>query len=121
MENESFRYDIEGLAKDMEVELSTLSTLYSEYFHEMKINIEESKTLANSEDWFRLERVIHNIKGISTSLNISDIYSFSNKLDVNLKNGKTDAAINDINTINELFNACENSVRQFFKEKEILI
>jgi hypothetical protein len=119
MENIPFKYDIIGLAKDMDIDLAAISNLYNEYFLEMKTNIQESQELYKSENWARLERVIHNIKGISISLNIDDIYTVSNKLDTNLKLGNYDTAAFNINNIRELFNAAENDIKEFFKQNSI--
>jgi HPt (histidine-containing phosphotransfer) domain-containing protein len=121
MEQKPFRYDIKGLANDMEVDIDMLADLYSEYFHEMKTNLQESKSLANSCDWDRLERVMHNIKGISISLNVEDIYSLSNKLDNDLKNSKYDNATNEIIKINEAFQLSEKDIKNYFKENNISI
>ncbi|MTK12850.1 MAG: hypothetical protein F8N39_12430 [Clostridiaceae bacterium] len=119
METVSCRYDIEGLAKDMEVDLTTISTLYSEYFLEMKENIYKSETPCAKEDYASLERIIHNIKGTSISLNIKDIYYTSLSLDNQLKNNKCEQATYGINTINELFNEAEKDIKEFFHQNGI--
>lgn len=121
MDNKSFRYDIEGLAKDMEIDLSTISPLYAEYFLEMKTNLEESRKYFATKNWDRLQRVMHNIKGISTSLNVDDVYLVSNRLDINLKQGIYSTAELDINNISELFNIAENDIREFLKQNDIRI
>ncbi|MBC8059785.1 MAG: Hpt domain-containing protein [Clostridiaceae bacterium] len=121
MDEKAFRYNIQDLADDMEVGLETLSSLYSEFFHEMKINIQESKALANNKDWDKLQRVIHNIKGISTCLNVNDIYFVSQQLDTDLKNQKFENVLSNINSINELFNCTETDIREFFKNSGITI
>jgi len=121
MDENPFRYDIKSLADDMEVGLQTLSTLYSEFFHEMKLNIEESKALCDNKDWLKLERVIHNIKGISACLNINDIYSISQKLDLELKLKKYENAFTDIISISNLFNSSETDIKNFFKINGVII
>ena len=117
----SFRYNIKGLADDMEVSLGTLASLYSEFFHEMKINIQESKELCISKDWRKLERVIHNIKGISSCLYISDIYDSSQKLDTELKKQNYETTSFDINYMNTLLATCEIDIKEFFKKDGINI
>ncbi|HEY5561618.1 MAG TPA: hypothetical protein VIK72_07655 [Clostridiaceae bacterium] len=119
MDENFIRYNIQGLADDMEVNLSTLSSLYSEFFHEMKINIEESKDLCNSKDWWKLQRVIHNIKGISSCLYIEDIYDISNKLDIELKKQAYENALPDITSINNLLISSETDIKEFFKKNGI--
>jgi len=121
MDEKPFRYNIKELADDMEVTLETLSSLYSEFFHEMKIDIQESRALTLSKDWPKLQRIIHNIKGISTCLNIHDIYYVSQKLDMDLKINKYETVLSDVNSINDFFNSCETDIREYFKNNEIII
>ncbi|MDP4090238.1 MAG: Hpt domain-containing protein [Bacillota bacterium] len=121
MDNKSFRYNIEGLAADMEIDLAELTSLYSEYFIEMRINIQESKALRANNDWVKLERIIHNMKGISTSLNVDDVYLMAAKLDNKLRSANYENIENDINFIVELYNRAENDIMEFFKEKDMKI
>jgi HPt (histidine-containing phosphotransfer) domain-containing protein len=121
MSEKSFRYNIEGLAQDMEVSLEALSPLYSEFFHEMKVNMEESKALCANKDWVKLERVIHNIKGISISLNVDDIHNLTQKLSMDLKSKEYENAFSYMNSINNLFNSSEVDIRDFFKSHGITI
>jgi hypothetical protein len=121
MENIPFRYDIIGLAKDMDIDLAAISNLYSEYFLEMKINLQESRDYYSNKNWLKLERIMHNIKGISISLNIDDIYNVSNELDTALKLGNYNTAAFDIDNISELFNNAENDIREFFRQNTIRI
>lgn len=121
MDTTSFRYDIKGFAADMEIDLRSVSALYSEYFHEMKENISKSRELGSTGEWQKFQRVIHNIKGISSSLNILDIYDISSKLDIELINNKYDNALMFLNIISNLFNTCEKDIKQFFKQNDITI
>ena len=114
-----FRYDIEGLDKDMDIDMTEISKLYDEYFIEMKSNIQESIKLYGSEDFARLERVIHNMKGISSSLNINDIYAAANDLDAKLKRGYFDTASADMDNFIKLFIAAEKDIRGFFKQNAV--
>lgn len=121
MDNIPFRYDITGLAKDMDIDLATISNLYTEYFAEMKANIEESIKLYGSRDFIKLERVIHNIKGISVSLNVNDIYDAANKFDMKLKRDDFDTVTTDINNIINLYNAAKKDIIAFFKQNAVNI
>ena len=120
MDEKPFRYNIKGLADDMEVSLQTLSSLYFEFFNEMKLNIQESKAFCNSKNWEKLEREIHNIKGITSCLNVNDVYYIAQKLDVELKDHKYEIALSDINSISKLFERCETDIRGFFKKNGII-
>jgi HPt (histidine-containing phosphotransfer) domain-containing protein len=121
VENVPFRYKIEDLAADMEVDLLTVSTLYTEYFIEMKQCIYKSKNLCTAKDWQKLERVIHNIKGISNSLNIDDIYNVSNELDNELNRHIYDNIDKFLENINNLFLICEKDIKKFFRLNSIIL
>lgn len=121
MSTSVFKYNIEGLANDMEIDLPTISTLYAEFFFEMKANINETKILSKNGDWKNVEEILHNIKGICTSLNIDDLYNIVNKLDSELKRKIYDNVMIYLDSIINLFVSCENDIREFFKEKNIII
>lgn len=119
MQDKKCRYEIEILAKDTGVDLATLSTLYLEYFKEMKENINQSILLCSEKAWSNLERVIHNIKGVSISLNILDIYDAALNLDNKLKNKIYDTISSDIKIINRMLISSENEIMKFFHSKDI--
>jgi HPt (histidine-containing phosphotransfer) domain-containing protein len=121
MESKECRYDIDALIKMLGVEFSDVSPLYLEYFFEMKENIQESKALCKEKDWNRLQRIVHNMKGISVSLNVNDLYAASTNLDIQLKKGLYDTVAQAIEDIQELFNAAELEIRDFFKQQGISI
>jgi HPt (histidine-containing phosphotransfer) domain-containing protein len=121
MDSTPFRYDIESLAHDMEVDIASLSGLYFEYFLEMKDCIYKSRKACETKEWEKLGRVIHNIKGISNSLNINDIYVIASQLDNELNNHIYDNAVIIINKVNDLFYICEKDIKRFFKQKDITI
>lgn len=121
MNNKPFKYDIEGLAKNMEVDLAIISDLYSEFFLEVRRNLLECRSLYDDKEWEKLERVIHNIKGVSISLCIDDLYAASNAFDYELKNDQYDNAKSQIDFIDNLFLTIENEIREFFKQKNIII
>lgn len=121
MDNGTFRYDIKSLVEEMDVEYAAISTLYSEYFFEMKGNVQDSRLLCTQNAWDKLQRVVHNMKGISISLNIKDIYDASYKLDIELKGGNYTTASASIDTISNLLVECENDIKHFFQQKGIVI
>jgi HPt (histidine-containing phosphotransfer) domain-containing protein len=121
MSNKFIRYDIEGFAQDMEVDLPTISSLYSEYFLEMKSNIEESFDFLKKNDWQMLQRRIHNMKGISVTLRVDDIYSIANGLEKNLKRGEYLHVDKGIFRILELLNSAEKDIKDFFHQNNISI
>lgn len=121
MDNKPFRYNFDELSKDLELDLESISSLFHEYFFEMKSNIEKCRSLLSEGNWAKLERVIHNIKGTSSSLNVDDIFILSNKMNNDLKSGKYDDVEKDLEFLSKLYNITENNIREFFKQNNINI
>jgi HPt (histidine-containing phosphotransfer) domain-containing protein len=111
------RYDIEGLASELEVGLDSIVGLYESFIVEMKEEIEEMKIHLEKSDWIMLERVIHNIKGVSANLCILDIFSEAEKFDSLLKKNETSDASIYVNKLIALINASETEIKGFFLEK----
>ncbi len=111
------RYNIDGLISELEIELEDAAELYRSYEMEMKEEIEAMEELCSSKDYEKLERVIHNIKGVSANLGINDVYQTAADFDIKLKNGITDSA--DVN-VAYLVLMIKNSIEEikvFFNNK----
>lgn len=115
MEESTFRYDIKGLCEDIGVSYGDISSLYKEYFSEMRDNIQECKDLCNSGEWDMLEREVHNMKGISVNLNVTDVYTVCNTFDYQLRTGHYEKALENVEKINKLFIKAESDIKEFFK------
>lgn len=111
------KYDIEGLAKELEIDIEGIVGLYASYFEEMKSEITDMKEHLVKHDWKMLERVIHNIKGVSINLNISDVYSEAEKFDILLKKDVTENAGDYVDSIAHLIENAEVEIQRFFSEK----
>lgn len=116
MQTNECRYDIQGLADELEVDLSDIVRLFSNYFTEMKEELAEMKKYLSSGDWIMLERVVHNVKGVSANLDIKDVYNEAAAFDTLLKINVTDSAEYYINRIDELLQAAEEEVGRFFSQ-----
>ena len=110
------RYDIQGLADELEVELSDIVKLYSNYIEEMASEIEEMQKFLLKKDWVMLERVVHNIKGVSANLNIEDVFNEAEAFDNLLKKGVADDSGYYVNNIETLLKAAENEIKSFFAQ-----
>ena len=114
MENKEYRYDIKGLAEELEFEIEDISMLFSKYFEEIKDNITDMKKYLEQRDWSMLERVIHNIKGVSVNLNILDVHEEAAAFDMLLKENKTDDAHVHVDKLVELLHDSENEIKKIF-------
>jgi len=111
-----FRYDIDGLAKELEVDLEDILGLYASYFEEMNSSITELETNNSQENWAMLQRAIHNIKGVSANLRIEDVFVEAEKLDHLLKANSYSEAGDYIKSIIKLIEKAEQDVKNYFNE-----
>ncbi len=121
MGNIASKYDIKGLSEGLEVDLADLVGLFSSYFEEMKNEVSELKGLLDRKDWYMLERVVHNIKGVSANLYINDVFHETEKFDRLLKNNDTSDADKHVEMIDRMISSAEESIGLFFKENGLEI
>lgn len=111
--------DIKCLIEELGVELKDVSELYLRYFAEMRIESGKMQEYVLKQRWDMLERVIHNIKGVSSSLNINDVYEKAAEFDVLLKNNKTDTAALHANELIALIRGAEEDIREIYPDWRI--
>lgn len=114
MDKEQCRYDITGLARELDVDLGDIAILFVNYFVEMKSEIAEMQRFLSEKDWNMLERTVHNIKGVSVNLGVLDVYNEAEAFDRLLKDGNTDHAEEYVNKVSRLLGPAEIEVKRFF-------
>lgn len=119
MDNKTYKYDVEGLAADLEVDLESIAGLFSSYFEEMKEEIASMQELLSKNDWYMLGRVVHNIKGVSINLSIQDVFDAATAFDTRLKSNNFRDASTDVEKIIGLISKAEIEIREYFLEKGI--
>ncbi|MDP4095141.1 MAG: Hpt domain-containing protein [Bacillota bacterium] len=112
-----FKYDIEGLAKELDVEIDEILVLFMNYISEMNDEIKSMKLYFANKDWNMLERIIHNIKGVSANLSINDVYQTAAAFDLQLKQGKTEDAGNEVSKLEETILSAKDEIIKFFTIK----
>ncbi len=119
MGTSEYAYDIEGFANELETDMETIAGLFSSYFTEMKGEISSMQTYLSAKDWVMLERVIHNIKGVSANLGINDVFSEAEKFDILLKKGENSNADIFVEGIAVLISNAEGIIREIFLKSGI--
>lgn len=115
------KYNIQAFAQELDIDLQAISGLYSEYLKEVADNVEAMRLHSNRSDWNMLGRVVHNIKGISINLNITDMYELAKSFENELKNNKFDSVEAYISNISSLHGCIKKTLSDFFEEQSILI
>lgn len=116
MENVACRYDIYGLAKELDSELGDIAILFINYIDEMKSEVKEMNRFFSLKDWYMLERTVHNIKGVSVNLGIRDVYEQAEAFDRLLKDGKVDSAAENIEKITQILSSAVKEIKAFFNQ-----
>lgn len=121
MESSKFRYDLKALAEDLGFEIEDIRGIFLQYFEEMQGCIEDMNTYLSSRDWYMLERVIHNIKGVSVNLNIMDVYKACADFDSQLKANNTKDAEHHVKELIELINDSNAELKRILKYSMIML
>lgn len=121
MNHAECKYDIEGLASELEVTLSDLAPLFSSYFDEMSEAAGEMELFLLDGEWNKLQRVVHNIKGVSVNLGIKDVYSAAGVLDALLKEGEYQEAGIHVKIVLSILADARENIEKYFEERGFAI
>lgn len=113
------RYDIDELIEEMEVGEENIWELYKSYFWEMRENIDDISKCLKANELEKVERILHNIKGVSINLNILDVHKEASSFSEKIKLGLEEKYEDYLNNLTHLLNGAEKEVKNFFKEKGI--
>lgn len=78
-------YDIIGFSNDLGLNLQQVSELYAELINEFNLALSELKTAMIGSDLENIQKIIHNLKGLSGNYRITDIYEETTKINNLLK------------------------------------
>jgi HPt (histidine-containing phosphotransfer) domain-containing protein len=119
MENNKPRYDIKGLAEELEFEIEDISGLFSSFFEEMETDISSMEEYLGKKDWNMMERVVHNIKGVSANLSVTDVNEEAAVFNALLKQNKTEDAEFHVKRLASLLVGAEEEIRKIFMDMDI--
>lgn len=115
------KYDIDGFMKDLGLNLEEVSDLYSELINEINLAIAQITNLINKDDLQEIQKIIHNIKGVTGNYRITDLYTQTTKIYDLLKS----ESYNDLQRdLKNLINTCNNALKEiqnYFSHHSILI
>lgn len=67
-------YDIQGLAKDLELDYEDITDLYISYIDEIDNHCQKLNKIFYKKDYVELKMEIHNIKGVGANLLLKDVF-----------------------------------------------
>jgi hypothetical protein len=117
----SSKYDIIGFSKDLGLDISEVSELYSELINELNLSISNLEIFMNKKDLINIYKVIHNMKGLSGNYRLTDIYKETSKINYYLKDNNYNNLELDLNNLFIIIRMAEKEIRNFFKQQSTFI
>ena len=114
-------YDIIGFSQDLGLTVEEVSILYAELINEINSALLELNFLINKRDLVKIQKIIHNIKGVSGNYRISDIYRETTKINDALKNTNYTDFEKDLNALFHISDMAIAEIKSFFKQRSIFI
>lgn len=109
-------YDINAISHELGIDMEDMVEIFKVYFIEIRELISELKDLFEKNDWDKLQKTNHNIKGISSNLKIHDIYNTALKLDSIISSGKADKILSCIINLEKMAEYSQLEISDFFKK-----
>lgn len=119
--NYNCTYDINNFANDLGLSFSEISELYIELINEINSSLLELKILMTEKNLGEIQKIIHNIKGISGNYRVTDVYEKASEINDSLKSNcimNLEADLNDLFIISGI---AERKIKSFFEEKSVFI
>lgn len=115
------KYDIAGFAHDLGLNMREVSEFYAELINEINSALLELKILMNKRDLVMIQKIIHNIKGVSGNYRINDIYEETSKINDALRVDNYNTLEKDLNNLFNISDTALQEIKDFFKQKSIFI
>ncbi|WP_026885184.1 hypothetical protein [Clostridium beijerinckii] len=114
-------YDIIGFSNDLGLNLQQVSELYAELINEFNLALSELKVSMIEKDLRNIQKIIHNLKGVSGNYRITDIYEETTKINNLLKSNNYNNLELDLNSLLTVSNLALKKIKSFFYERSIVI
>ena len=115
------KYDIIGFANDLGLSIREVSELYVELIYELNSALSELRVLITKEDIIKIQKIIHNIKGVCGNYRITDIYEETKKINNSLKTVLYTELEKDLNHLFNIIHIAIKDIQSFFNQKSIFI
>ena len=115
------RYDLKGFSNDLGLPIEDIADLFSDFIKEINSEISKVKTALGEKDLDALERINHNIKGISANYRILDIHEETLNISTELKSDNFKYLES---LINNFFVITEKAVKEiacYFEQKGFVV
>lgn len=114
--NFNCKYDIIGFSTDLGLSIKEISELYYELINELNLALLELKALVDGQDYTKIQKIIHNIKGVSGNYRINDIYNETTRINDLLSSNEYSTLKKDLTNLFTICIDAQNEIRFFFEQ-----
>ncbi|WP_270565388.1 Hpt domain-containing protein [Clostridium beijerinckii] len=114
-------YDIICFSNDLGLNLQQVSELYAELINEFNLALSELKISITKNDLANIQKIIHNLKGLSGNYRITDVYEETTKINNLLKNSNYNNIEPHLSNLLTVISIALKKIRNFFYQRSILI
>lgn len=114
--NFNCKYNIIGFSTDLGLSIKEISELYYELINELNLALLELKALVDGQDYTKIQKIIHNIKGVSGNYRITDIYKESSRINDLLISNDYSTLKKDLTNLITICIDAQNEIRFFFEQ-----
>lgn len=107
-------YDIDAISEDLGIDIEDMVEIFRVYFIEISELILNLRYLFEKEEWDKLKKINHNIKGISSNLKIHDIYNTALNFDSLIDTRNADEIYSCIVRLEKMSAHSKIEIRDFF-------
>ncbi len=115
------KIDVEGLAAELGADIEDIALLFAEYLKEMDSEFSEIDSQLASFDWSKMQRTVHNIKGVSINLNLYSMNKYAEEIDLKLKSETYEGIEEDIENVKKVFKVTKQSITEDFERLNITL
>ena len=102
--------NLEDLVKSIGIDKDTIIELLGIYCYEMTEEMQQVKLFLEKQEWSDMQRIIHNIKGVSSNLYLQEMFEAAEILELRLKNMDYKGIENSVRNLFDTFNETLNSI-----------
>jgi chemotaxis protein histidine kinase CheA len=114
--NFNCKYDIISFSTDLGLSIKEISELYYELINELNLALLELKDLVDGQDYTKIQKIIHNIKGVSGNYRINDIYNETTRINDLLSSNDYSTLKKDLTNLFTICIDAQNEIRFFFEQ-----
>jgi HPt (histidine-containing phosphotransfer) domain-containing protein len=114
--NFNCKYDIISFSTDLGLSIKEISELYYELINELNLALLELKDLVDGQDYTKIQKIIHNIKGVSGNYRITDIYKETTRINDLLISNDYSTLKKDLTNLFTICIDAQNEIRFFFEQ-----